>query len=58
MNLVKAFKKQADDETKAHVARFESSMAFRKDTLTKFLDEKAGTMYEDLLILKTNQMAD
>ncbi|KAL8767422.1 MAG: hypothetical protein Q9209_006070 [Squamulea sp. 1 TL-2023] len=58
MNLAKAFKKQAEGESKAHMDDFESMVASRQDALTRLLEEKATTMYEFSLGTKMHSIAD
>ncbi|CAL8580298.1 hypothetical protein XPA_006026 [Xanthoria parietina] len=40
MKLAKAFKKQAEDDSKAHIKNFESAVASRQDALTSFLEDQ------------------
>ncbi|KAL8788081.1 MAG: hypothetical protein Q9213_001839 [Squamulea squamosa] len=58
MNLAKAFKKQAEGESKAHMDGFESMVASRQDALTRILEEKATTMYQCSPSLKMQLIAD
>ncbi|KAI4263299.1 MAG: hypothetical protein L6R42_001551 [Xanthoria sp. 1 TBL-2021] len=58
MNLAKAFKKQAEDDSKAHVNNFESAVASRQVALTRFLEDQVDMMYEGFSILKRNFVAD
>ncbi|KAL8678795.1 MAG: hypothetical protein Q9186_004876 [Xanthomendoza sp. 1 TL-2023] len=46
MNLAKAFKKQAGDESKAHIDHFESTVNSRQDSLASLLEEQVHVITE------------
>ena len=56
MNLAKAFKKQAEDDSRAHVNDFESAVASRQAALTRILEDQVNMLYEALLILQMNSL--
>ncbi|KAI4225652.1 MAG: hypothetical protein LQ349_007027 [Xanthoria aureola] len=58
MKLAKAFKKQAEDDSKAHIKDFESAVASRQDALTSFLEDQVDMMYDGVPIVKMNFIAD
>lgn len=58
MNLAKAFKQQAEDDSRAHVKDFESAVASRQAALAKILEDQVNMLYEALLILQMNFFAD
>ncbi|KAL8674710.1 MAG: hypothetical protein Q9168_000868 [Polycauliona sp. 1 TL-2023] len=58
MNLAKAFKRQAEDDSKAHISNFESVVASTQDALTRLLGGQAEMLYEGLLISNANFIAN
>ncbi|KAL8796746.1 MAG: hypothetical protein Q9182_007311 [Xanthomendoza sp. 2 TL-2023] len=58
MGLAKAFKKQSEDESRAHIDKFESTLDLRRVALASLLEEQAHVMYEDFTKLERPPVAD